>query len=222
MATDLESIGAGPPALLGVLLLAAGRSRRMGRPKLLLPWRGSTILGYTVELWRSLGAEQIAVVGASGDQLMEKEMDRTGLSVDQRIVNPLPERGMFSSVQCAARWAGWRKDLARWTIVLGDQLHVRPETLRALLDFSTARPGVVCQPARHGRPRHPVVLPRSVFVSLAGALTPNLKDFLSPLPRALCELDDPGLDLDIDTPADHAAAMALDGRSSEISSSADE
>lgn len=212
MPTDLEPNSAGARPLLGVLLLAAGRSRRMGRPKLLLPWHGSTILGYTVELWRSLGAEQIAVVGAGDDEAMEREMDRMGLPADQRILNPVPEKGMFGSVQCAARWPGWRKDLVRWTIVLGDQPHIRAETLRSLLAFSTTRPEMVCQPARHGRPRHPVVLPRSVFVSLAGAATPNLKDFLSPLPRALCELDDPGLDLDIDTPADHVAALALDSR----------
>jgi molybdenum cofactor cytidylyltransferase len=201
---------ASPSRRLGVVLLAAGRSRRFGRPKMLLPWHGTSVLGYTMGLWRSLGAEQIAVVCAVGDEALGREMDRLAFPADQRITNPTPDTGMFSSVQCAARWGGWRNGLGQWAIVLGDQPHLRVETLRSLLAFSTNWPGTVCQPARHGHPRHPVLMPAQVFASLATSAAADLKAYLSPLPRALCALEDPGLDLDIDTPADYEATLALE------------
>ena len=49
-------------AAIGVVILGAGASSRMGRPKLLLPWRDTTVIGAILRQWRELGAAQIAVV----------------------------------------------------------------------------------------------------------------------------------------------------------------
>jgi CTP:molybdopterin cytidylyltransferase MocA len=93
--------------------------------------------------------------------------------------------------------------------VLGDQPHLQPQTLRQVLYFSAAHPAKVCQPARRGHGRHPVLLPKSVFRQLAGSKARTLKGFLNVRPRivALCERDDPGLDLDIDRPEDYERAV---------------
>jgi CTP:molybdopterin cytidylyltransferase MocA len=117
---------------------------------------------------------------------------------------------MFSSIQCAAAWSGWNPHLTHWAIALGDQPLVRSETLRDLLDFAGRNPGRVCQPSRQGRGRHPVVVPAPVFALLPQAKAENLKQFLigSGLAVARCESDDPGLDLDLDEPADYARALA--------------
>ena len=139
----------------GVVLLAAGASRRMGQPKLLLPWGATSVLGHLVQLWRALGAAQIAVVRPPRTGALELELDRLGFPAANRISNPAPDRGMFSSIQCAAGWPGWQARLTHWAIVLGDQPHVRQETLQQLLDFSAAHPAQVCQPARLGHGRHP-------------------------------------------------------------------
>src|SRR5215470_6783259 len=87
---------------LAVVILAAGRSRRMGRPKLLLSWAGTSVLGHLVKRWRQLGPAQLAVVIARGDALLAAELDRLELPGTDRIENPSPDQGMFSSVQCAA------------------------------------------------------------------------------------------------------------------------
>ena len=110
---------------VGVVILAAGRSRRMGRPKLLLPWAKTTVLGHLLGQWQTFGAKQVAVVCAVGDQAIQGELDRLGFPAANRIFNPAPDRGMFSSVQCAAQWAGWQQGLTHWAIVLGDQPLVR-------------------------------------------------------------------------------------------------
>jgi molybdenum cofactor cytidylyltransferase len=196
---------------VGVVILAAGRSARMGRPKLLLPWGRTSVLGHLIRQWRALQAKQVAVVCAPRDQALGAELDRLGFPPRDRIINPAPERGMFSSIQCAARWPGWQAELTHWAIVLGDQTHLQRRTLRQALDFSSAHPARVCQPARHGHGRHPVLVPKSFFRQLVGSKARTLKGFLTATPRRvmLCELDDPGLDLDIDRPEDYRRAVLL-------------
>jgi molybdenum cofactor cytidylyltransferase len=196
---------------VGVIILAAGRSARMGRPKLLLPWNKTSVLGHLIEQWRPLGAEQIAVVCAPGDVAIRAELDRLGFAEENRIGNPAPERGMFSSIQCAAQWPGWQASLTHWAIVLGDQPHLQPQTLRRVLEFSAALPARICQPARRGHGRHPVLLPKALFQQLAASTAPTLKEFLATRPGqvALCEVDDPGMEVDIDRPEDYDKAVDL-------------
>jgi molybdenum cofactor cytidylyltransferase len=186
----------------------------MGQPKLLLPWGGTSVLGHLIDQWVALGAKQIAVVWASVDLGLREEMDRLGLAKENRISNPAPERGMFSSIQSAAQWPGWDAALTHRAIVLGDQPHLGPETLRQVLGFSAAHPDKVCQPARRGHGRHPVLLPETVFRQLAATTAATLKEFLAVQPQALalCEMDDPGLDLDIDRPEDYHQALGIIGK----------
>ena len=98
---------------LAAFLLAAGRSSRMGRPKLLLPWGGTSVLGHLINQWQVLKAKQIAIVCAAADSLIQAELDRLGFSANDRVLNAAPDRGMFSSIQCAAQWPGWRADPGR-------------------------------------------------------------------------------------------------------------
>ena len=200
-----------PPFLPAVLVLAAGASTRMGRPKLLLPWRGTSVLGSLLKQWRRVGAAQIAVVTATGDAAIEQELDRLGFAEDGRLCNPHPEQGMFSSIRCAAAWSGWERGLTHWLIALGDQPHLRTRTLKELLDLGAAHRERVCQLSRYGRPRHPVLLPRLIFQRLKDSTDRDLKQFLASLSPAvvLQESDDPGLDLDIDRPQDYEHALKL-------------
>jgi molybdenum cofactor cytidylyltransferase len=196
---------------LGVVILAAGRSARMGKPKLLLPWAATSVLGHLIEQWQALRSRQIAVVCAPCNQPIQAELDRLGFPAQNLIINPAPDQGMFSSIRCAVQWPGWQEVLTHWAIVLGDQPHLQPQTLRQVLDFSAAHPARICQPARHGHARHPVLLPEAVFRRIAGSAEATLKEFIAAQPRqaALCELDDPGLDLDIDRPEDYDKAVRI-------------
>ncbi len=74
----------------------------MGQPKLLLPWGKTTVIGHLIAQWQKAGASQIAIVTAVGDQALAKELDRLALPPEDRLCNPAPELGMFSSIQCAA------------------------------------------------------------------------------------------------------------------------
>ena len=178
----------------------------MGRPKLLLPWGKTSVVGHLVEQWRGVGATQIAMVRTADDAKLSEACGELPC-----IINPAPERGMFSSIQCAAEWPHWNEFLTHWVIALGDQPHLRPSTLKTLLESAEEHPDDVCQPARAGRARHPVVLPRSAFGRIATTTANDLKAFLASAAahRRLIEIDDPGLDLDIDTPEDYERAKRI-------------
>src|SRR5437867_10234004 len=107
----------------GAVILAAGASSRMGKPKLVLSWGKTSVLGHLIKQWQQAAAKQIAVVHAAGDQAIGVELDRVNFPVADRIMNPRPERGMLSSIQCAAAWDGWSSGLTHWIVVLGDQPH---------------------------------------------------------------------------------------------------
>ena len=189
----------------GAVILAAGASQRMGKPKLLLPWGNATVLAHLVQQCAALNIRQVAVVCAAGAKPQAEELDRLGFPEANRIFNPAPDRGMFSSIQCAANWPGWNAELTHWLMLLGDQPHLRHATLQALLDFGAKNPDRVCQPMRNGRRKHPVFLPRQVFADLKNTQASDLKVFLVEHATELSgfESDDGGLDLDMDTPEDY-------------------
>jgi len=195
-------------AAYGVVILGAGASSRMGRPKLLLPWKDTTIVGHLIRQWRELGAGQIAVVHRPDDTPLFSELDRLDFPAQDRIANPQPERGMFSSIVCAADWSGWRSEIGAWAIVLGDQPHLPLETLRQLLQFHFANADAVCQLEFDGHARHPVLLPRRAFKELKVSQAETLKDFLkrTSVRNVQCSVDEPGLALDMDTPEDYKRA----------------
>lgn len=180
----------------------------MGQPKLLLSWGEISVVEHLVRQWRETGAAQIAIVRAATDL----ELERACADIPC-IINPAPERGMFSSIRYAAQWLNWDPTLDHWVIALGDQPHLRNRTLRQLVELAKEYPNDICQPARGGRARHPVVLPKSAFHCLCTTTANDLKEFLSsiPEPRRTIEIDDPGLDLDIDTPEDYERAKKLAG-----------
>lgn len=200
-----------PRLCFGVAILAAGASTRMAQPKMLLPWGSTSIIGHLFEQWQGLGAKQVAVVCAKNDPALQIELERIGCSVKERIINAVPHLGMFSSIRCAAGWPGWNPDLTHWIIALGDQPHLQPSTLRALIEFGAAHPQQICQPIRLGHPRHPILFPEGAWQRLCHAGHEDLKQFLKarPAERGFCEIDDPGLCLDIDRPLDYQEARKL-------------
>ena len=193
------------------VILGAGRSSRMGQPKLLLPWGDGTILEHLIEQWLTVGASQVAVVVAADNSAVTDVVRRGGRATC--IINPDPDRGMFSSVRCAAEWGDWKLTLTHWTISLGDQPHLRKTTLSELIAAVRTDPESVWQPSYQARRRHPVVLPESVFHALRQTGATDLKNFLesSSIPRKTMEVNDPGLEIDIDTPGDYTRAKKLAG-----------
>jgi len=142
------------------LVLAAGGSSRMGQPKQVLPYDGTTLLGRVLDNARSCGFDQLLVAlgGAAGHVLAR--VDLTGAGV---VHNPLYEEGCSSSIAAALPSVDPRCDVL--VMLLGDQPGVTPTAVRTRL----AR--------RHGAPiavsryddgiGHPFAFAREVFGELA-------------------------------------------------------
>jgi molybdenum cofactor cytidylyltransferase len=142
------------------LVLAAGGSSRLGRPKQTLPFRGTTLLGHVLDCARACGFDQLVVAlgGASGE--VRTNVDLTGTTV---VENPAYGEGCSSSI--AAALPALDPRCAVLVLMLGDQPGVGPTVVRTLLARHGDAPIAVC---RYEDARgHPFAFRRPVFPDLA-------------------------------------------------------
>ena len=197
---------------LAAVILAAGHSRRMGQPKLLLPWGGKTILHHLASLWEILGAKPVIVVHRPDDLPLIHELARLGVDRALPLPNSRPDASMFDSISIAASWTGWSEmKKNQVALVLGDQPHLGEKILRGFVTEAMKEPHFIWQPARNGTGRHPVILPLSVLLSLPSSHLPTLKHFLLQEQARVrfFPVEDPAFDLDLDRPEDYELARRL-------------
>lgn len=194
----------------GVVVLAAGKSTRMGQSKALLPWGDTTILGHICRVWNRLGATQIGVVVLSGDSRVHEVVRQENAMA---IPNNEVDLGMIYSLRLASRSSGWDSSISRWVIALGDQPHLTEKSLRDWLVFASEDPESISQPQYEGRPKHPVVLPRWAWKELAEYPGESLKEFLQKsIPKIrFWANDDIRFNIDLDTPEDYERVRRFDG-----------
>jgi molybdenum cofactor cytidylyltransferase len=185
------------------LVLAAGGSSRLGRPKQLLPYRGSTLLDAVLETARACRFDQLLVaIGGAADEV------RAG--VDLRcagvVVNDAYGSGCSSSIAAAVDALDPRCDVL--VLLLGDQPGVTPCTVDALLAGRGGAPLAVCTYA-DGR-GHPFAFGRPVFGELAGLHGDKaVWKLLDRRPGDVAEVPVPGpVPLDVDTWDDYEAVVA--------------
>ena len=191
-----------------VAIMAAGESKRMGQPKLCLPWGQTTILGHIREQWLRAGAERILVIHAPGESAVTRELDRLGVAPENRAPTVAMERGMMGSVITAASRAVQDPSLSHLVISLGDQPQIKAATFKKLLRTCLISPGELVRVVHHGKPGHPLALPANVLAELSTTPIETLRDFLRLKEMPVCDLtiEDSGVLLDVDTPADYARA----------------
>ncbi len=195
---------------LGVVILSAGASSRMGSPKALLRWRESTILEHLLSVWKLAGAAQIGVVFDPTNQAVIEELDR--LNVADRIPNPHAAEGMMSSLRAASAWKHWESRINRVAIALVDQPQMTVQIVKGLMGFTQAHPEGICQPECNGRRSHPVILPRRDLDELGSAPEETLRDFIQSRAdrRKFFPCDEPAMFEDLDTPSEYERAKAAD------------
>jgi molybdenum cofactor cytidylyltransferase len=122
---------------IGLILLAAGGSTRMGKPKQLLAYQGSTLLRRAADAAIASGCTPVVVVvGAAADRAA-RELD--GMTAALIEVNSDWERGMGTSIRAGLRRVlRERPDIAAIVIMLCDQPHVDAAHLRHLCDVHRA------------------------------------------------------------------------------------
>jgi nicotine blue oxidoreductase len=179
------------------ILLAAGASSRMGRPKALLPIGGRPAVETIVATLRSGGVDDVVVViGRHAVEIRAEANLRNARVVENRQW----ASGRTSSIQ--AGLAALPRD-AEWTLLaLVDMPLVRPETVRTLLAAPRDDADVVV-PFHGGRRGHPILLRRTLFPAIA-SLGPDapLRDVVRTARRVDVPVEDPGVLVDFDEPGD--------------------
>jgi molybdenum cofactor cytidylyltransferase len=142
------------------LVLGAGGSKRLGRPKQLLPYGDGTLLGHVVATARGCGFDQtIVAIGGSAAEV-RAGADLAGAEV---VVNEAYGEGCSSSIAAALVAVDPRCDVM--VLMLGDQPGVTARTVRALL---AGRDGAALAVCRYDDgDGHPIAFARSVFAELA-------------------------------------------------------
>src|SRR6478672_7716742 len=79
-----------------VIILAAGSSSRLGRPKQLLAYKGKTLLQHAIDSAKATKAKQILVVLGAVKELINNQIDDKGIV---RVDNPNWESGLASSIK---------------------------------------------------------------------------------------------------------------------------
>jgi len=124
-----------------VVLLAAGGSRRLGRPKQLLPYLGRTLVEHAADVAVGSNADEvIVVVGAEHESVREK---LAGAAV-RIVLNPDWSEGMGGSIRCGVEALAAQTDCV--VIALCDQPRITADLLRglALRQFESGSPIVAC------------------------------------------------------------------------------
>ena len=196
--------------MISAVLPAAGRSERMGRPKLSLPWGGGTVLGSLLESFLAAGAGPLVVVVRREDVETASAAEELGALVE---VNPDPERGMLSSVRAGLQRL--ERELPTWPLSVfvcpADLPAVRPETIRGLAELELA-PDELVLPTFRGESGHPLRLGEGLVPEVF-SLDPSigLRQIRERRPGGVRTLpvDDPGVLRDVDTPADYESLRKL-------------
>jgi molybdenum cofactor cytidylyltransferase len=185
------------------LVLAAGGSRRLGRPKQLLPYGGATLLDHTVATARACEFDQL-LVAVGGDA--EKVRSRVDLSGADVVVNPGFGTGCGSSIAVAMDAVDPAATVL--VLVLCDQPGVVPATVRVLLAARGDAPIAVCS-YDDGR-GHPFAFGRELFGDLRALHGDKaVWRLLDEHAGAVAEVPVAGrVPLDVDTWADYEAVLA--------------
>lgn len=185
-----------------ILLLAAGESSRLGRPKQLLPWRGTTLLRHAAEVALAADLGPLTVVLGSRAEACRSALLGLPLSL---CFHPAWNQGMGSSI--AAGMGAIPASAAGVLILLCDQPEVTPADLHTLAR-SQAENGAPIVASRYAETLGPPALfGPSCFRRLRSLTGPQGAKALFAAEPELAWVECPHAARDIDTPAD-AACLA--------------
>lgn len=186
------------------VVLAAGESKRMGQPKMLLPWGRNTVLETVLAVLQAGGVTEILVVTGGARQQVEALVGEKARTVH----NPNFSRGeMLSSLQTGLSTLG--TDAQAALIALGDQPQIREETVRLILDKYQRTKTPLIVPSYQKQRGHPWLVAGSLWDKILEMHFPESpREFLNRHAGEIqyIEVDTSTILQDLDTPQDYLEA----------------
>jgi molybdenum cofactor cytidylyltransferase len=188
---------------VAVLVLAAGGSARLGRPKQLLPYRGGVLLDAALDTARESHVDQIilAVGGSAGEVVRVVDTSRCDV-----VLNSHYGDGCSSSI--AAALPALRPEIGLLMLLLADQPGIRPETVQLLID-ERGESDIAVTRYEDGI-GHPFAFARPLFADLACLHGDRgVWGLIERRAAEVREVPAPGrIPLDVDTEADYRQLLA--------------
>jgi len=184
------------------VVLAAGLSRRMGQPKMILPWGERTVIGHVVSTLQTAGIQAIVVVTGGTADLVETALANYRIST---VFNPNYANGdMLFSIQTGLAALSGQVQAA--LVVLGDQPQIQAGTVREMLDLYRREKPLLAVPSYIMRRGHPWLIEKSLWPDIKNLTPPaTMRDFFQqhhPIIRYM-EVDSASILSDLDTPEDY-------------------
>lgn len=189
---------------VAALLMAAGKSSRMGSCKPLLPLGDETVIDRCLKILHHGGVNDIiVVVSMHGEDVARAARDHSV----QIVVNPDETGDMASSIRVGRDTT--TPETSGIIVALCDCPLVLPSTVKTLIDEHAKHPECIITPTCKGRRGHPLLLPRSILGELTEGKT--LRDLLKKDVARIHEvpLNDTGILIDMDTPDDYRTVCGM-------------
>ena len=193
------------------MIPAAGHSRRMGQPKLLLPVGPSTVIGRVITALQSSGIHSTAVVVRASDTGLRDALQTFGLDP---VVPSTDPADMRASIEHGLRWIEQTQQPTEndaWLLLPADHPILDATLIQRVCDTWRSTRADVLIPTHQGRRGHPLIA-RWPTVAAVRALPADvgvnhwLRD---PLTRVTeWPIDDPRILCDLDVPADYTRLLA--------------
>ncbi|MBK8823778.1 MAG: nucleotidyltransferase family protein [Anaerolineales bacterium] len=188
--------------MITAIILAAGESKRMGEPKMLMPWGKSTVLQTVISTFQSAGLNDILVVTGGARQQVESLIGKTV----QTIFNDSYDSGeMLSSIQVGL--SAKMREASAALICLGDQPQVNERTVRSVCDAFLKNKSQIVVPSYEMQRGHPWLVARPLWEDLLEMKAPRTpRDFLKKYARKIhyVNVDTHSILEDLDTPEDYS------------------
>ena len=187
--------------MISGILLAAGESRRMGKPKLLLPWGETTIIEEVVDAYLKSALSELIVVVGESKETIKKVLQSKPVKI---VENPFYRQGMSTSIRAGVLAASLKAE--GYCIGLGDQLLITTKVIDLLISsFLKDRTGIAVI-SHQGKRGHPVIFSSAfhdALCSLNGDLGGRTIIENHPSEVRYVEAETKAVLIDIDTPEDY-------------------
>jgi molybdenum cofactor cytidylyltransferase len=148
--------------MISAIVLAAGQSRRMNQPKMLLPWGNTTVIGHVIQTLRLADIPDILVVtGGAHEQVSTTVLELHANTVFNENYH---SQELLSSIQCGLRCLP--SESAAALICLGDQPQIQELTVRHICQAFLLHGSPLIAPSYRMRRGHPWLIGRSLWNSL--------------------------------------------------------
>jgi len=190
--------------VIAAIIVAAGRSSRMGTSKALLRHTdlGTTFVDYLIHACQEAGAVPFVVGRPDDDELYRQVNSASAVYV----ANPGSDAGQLSSLIAGLNAASVDPQLQGVLLAPVDIPLITAATVARLIGSASRTSAAIVRPTYAGRHGHPVLFKRQLFDELRSA-DPSVgaKAVVRVNPGRVLdvEVDDPGVTMDVDTPADY-------------------